>query len=444
MTAEETKQQVTTDAKSQVTIKDPYKVLGVSKLADDEKIKASYYVLVKKYSPEYYPDEFIKIRTAYDMLREPEDRAKIDINLFNPAPSISYEDYPFREEQPKDGDHHLSLFKLNQELQQILGDRDPSQASADEVPTVSHILRGKIVYFCDKQRWDEAEEALRLLVELHPDDVRLQDDLRCVRWMEAFHFAQDEQWQDAGRAWFDLQQEKGGDWRLTQNLALVAARRIDKEHEDEWWRETLKLWNEHLKKDGDDNYIKALIIALHHLTGGRLLEGGAESLGGSLALAGSGKELGMACMQRGNWPAAVEAFESVIDSNENDVDLLCQLGWAYLNTNHIPKAFQMWNRAKKLAPDSDSVKDHLVRGNLTVARRLKEQNINNQALVHYKNVLRFAPENLDVRVELGETYMGMQNFQAAAKEMERVLELDQRHKVAKQMLRDAKRLGNLR
>ena len=435
MSVEETTQQI--------SIKDPYSVLHVSKLADDESIKAKYFQMVKKYSPEYYPDEFIRIRASYDLLREPAERAKVDVDLFNPAPSIFYEDYPLVADRPADEDHHLSLFKLNQELQHILGDRKPEEAGADEVPTVSHVLRGKIVYFCDKHRWDEAVETLQTLTTLLPDEPQIEDDLRHARWMQAYHLAEEEKWQDAGRAWFDLQQEQGGDWRLTQNLALVAARRVDKEHEDEWWRETLSLWSVHLKDHPEDDYTKGLIIALHQLTGGRLLEQG-EGISGELRLTGSGKELGIACMQRGNWIGAVESFEAVLDTGEEDVDLLCQLGWAYLNTNQIPKAFQMWNRAKKKEPDEEAVLDHLIRGNLTVARRMKEQRINNQALVYFKSAIRFKSDDDAIRMELAETYLEMRNYQAAAKELERVLEINPRHKAAKQQLRDAKRLGNLR
>lgn len=434
----------TEETTKQATIENPYKVLRVSKLADDEAIKAKYYVLVKMYSPEYYPDEFIQIRGAYDMLRDPAERAKADIGLFNPAGTVAYEDYPAPGDAEKDGHHQLSLFKLNQELQQILGERKPSEASPDEVSSVIHTLRGKVIYFCEKKRWDEAEETLRDMAGLNPDDRQLTEDLRVVRWMQAFELAGKEDWQEAGRKWFDLQQQRGEDWRLSQNLALVAFRRADKEHEDEWWRETLGLWNAHLKENSDDEYVKGLIISLHHFTSGRLLDGTDEAGMRDLRMSGSGQALGMACMQRGNWTAAVEAFEAVLSNDEEDVDLLCQLGWAYLNINKISKAFQMWNRARKLAPEQEAVIDHLIRGNLTVARRLKEQRIMNQALVHFKNALRFAPVDEEIHYELATTLMEIKNYQASAKECERIMEINPRHKGAKQLSRDAKRLGNLR
>ncbi len=435
---------LTEETTKQATIEDPYKVLRVSKLADEEAIKAKYYVLVKMYSPEYYPDEFIQIRGAYDMLRDPAERAKADISLINPASPVAYEDYPTSDDQERSGHHQLSLFKLNQELQQILGERKPSEASPDEVSSVVHTLRGKVIYFCEKKRWDEAEETLRETIDLYPDDQDLVEDLRVVRWMQAFELARNEEWQEAGRKWFDLQQERGDDWRLTQNLALVAFRREDREHEDEWWHETLLQWNAHLKDHSDDEYVKGLIISLHHFTSGRLLDGSDEAGMQDLRMSGSGKALGMACMQRGNWPAAVEAFEAVLPTDEDDVDLLCQLGWAYLNINKISKAFQMWNRARKLAPEQEAVVDHLVRGNLTVARRLKEQRIMNQALVHFKNALRFAPVDEEIHFELATTLVEIKNYQAAAKACERIMEINPRHKGAKQLSRDARRLGNLR
>ena len=58
---------------------DPYKVLGVSKNASEEEIKAAYKALVKKYHPDQYQDnplaefaeeKMAEINSAYDAIIE--------------------------------------------------------------------------------------------------------------------------------------------------------------------------------------------------------------------------------------------------------------------------------------------------------------------------------------------------------------------------------------
>ncbi|MEE9395047.1 MAG: J domain-containing protein [Planctomycetota bacterium] len=49
---------------------DPFEVLGVEPGADRKTIKRAYIALVKRFKPEHFPDEFQRIRAAYETLRE--------------------------------------------------------------------------------------------------------------------------------------------------------------------------------------------------------------------------------------------------------------------------------------------------------------------------------------------------------------------------------------
>ncbi|MBI3960079.1 MAG: J domain-containing protein [Chloroflexi bacterium] len=67
---------------------DPYVVLQIERRADESAIKRAYFRLVRQYPPEQEPEKFQEIRVAYDLLRTPESRAKIDLFLLQPPPSL--------------------------------------------------------------------------------------------------------------------------------------------------------------------------------------------------------------------------------------------------------------------------------------------------------------------------------------------------------------------
>ncbi len=56
----------------------PYRVLSVERTADDRAIKKAYVTLVRKFSPEKQPEEFKKIRAAYELLSDASARARFD------------------------------------------------------------------------------------------------------------------------------------------------------------------------------------------------------------------------------------------------------------------------------------------------------------------------------------------------------------------------------
>jgi curved DNA-binding protein CbpA len=63
---------------------DPYGVLGLSRQASEADIKRAYFQLVRQFPPERQPEKFREIRTAYEQLRDPEQRARIDLFLLQP------------------------------------------------------------------------------------------------------------------------------------------------------------------------------------------------------------------------------------------------------------------------------------------------------------------------------------------------------------------------
>lgn len=64
------------------TSSDPYEQLGLPPKATLSQVKQVYFALVREYSPENDPEKFKIIRSAYELLRNPEKKAAADLFRF--------------------------------------------------------------------------------------------------------------------------------------------------------------------------------------------------------------------------------------------------------------------------------------------------------------------------------------------------------------------------
>ena len=55
-----------------------YEILGIDRVADERAVKKAYFALVRKYPPETHPEEFKRVREAYEVLSNPQSRADYD------------------------------------------------------------------------------------------------------------------------------------------------------------------------------------------------------------------------------------------------------------------------------------------------------------------------------------------------------------------------------
>jgi curved DNA-binding protein CbpA len=67
---------------------DPYQALGIERTAPEEEIKRAYFRLVRQFPPEREPEQFQRIRAAYELLRDPDQRAQVDLFLLQPPPPL--------------------------------------------------------------------------------------------------------------------------------------------------------------------------------------------------------------------------------------------------------------------------------------------------------------------------------------------------------------------
>lgn len=63
---------------SDLTSQNFYKILGLAASADEREIKKAYFSLMRRYPPETHPEQFMKLREAYEVLSNPEARKQYD------------------------------------------------------------------------------------------------------------------------------------------------------------------------------------------------------------------------------------------------------------------------------------------------------------------------------------------------------------------------------
>jgi len=68
-------------------MKTPFDILEVKESASDVEIKEAYLKMVRQYPPDRFPEEFKKIKQAYDAIKSLKDR--LAFSLFNvPEPDL--------------------------------------------------------------------------------------------------------------------------------------------------------------------------------------------------------------------------------------------------------------------------------------------------------------------------------------------------------------------
>lgn len=67
----------------------PFDVLGVAEDADDEAIRAAYLRRVKECPPDRSPEEFERIRDAYDALKDPRRRSEVMLLSADPEAPLA-------------------------------------------------------------------------------------------------------------------------------------------------------------------------------------------------------------------------------------------------------------------------------------------------------------------------------------------------------------------
>ena len=149
-------------------------------------------------------------------------------------------------------------------------------------------------------------------------------------------------------------------------------------------------------------------------------------------------QIATALMQDNKWPEATRELANLLKTNRDNTEILNMLGWTYLNTGKIDEAFAVWTRILSIDPKNVTAKDNIIRGHLTVGKKLRERGLYNAALVHFKSLLKYLPDKPEVHFEIGSTYAMKGDHRSAVNCWQTVLQLDPKNKLAKKAIAETR------
>jgi tetratricopeptide (TPR) repeat protein len=415
----------------------PYELLGIRKWATTKEIKRAYFGLVRKYSPELFPERFIEIRKAYDALRMSRKRASVDIMLFNEIPG----NIGFKGVRVETG----SVVKLNKDLRDL--ENNTSIAQVEKENQKLELLKKRSLVYVKKNYWHEAIEDWNRILALDPNNKAARRNIIQAYGRLGYSYAQNNLLEKAVDSWKQILRLNPNCLEAVHNIAIASTQLKNSVQEKEYWEKTLDLWGERLDEDDGNDYLKNLILETHKFFGGRFMgrkkESESKILTAEVLIDQIGgyrdnKQLGMALMGNKKFAEAVKSFEKCLEEKPEDLEVLGTLGWAYMNSGDYTKCFNVWNKALKIDPDNQTIKENLVKGHLQVGKQMRNQKAFGPALVQFKNLLKLVPDQPEVYMEIGSTYAMKGDLRSAIAQWEKVLELDPKNKIAQQAMREAK------
>lgn len=138
-------------------------------------------------------------------------------------------------------------------------------------------------------------------------------------------------------------------------------------------------------------------------------------------------ELAYAAAQKGDWSQALARWQNAELSGNDSRRLTFNLALAYQKTENYRQAADYWRallrRRPRKADHPDALTDEQVaRIWQNVAENYSQAGDYEEAITTYKNAVKWAPDNLDLRLQLVETYQNEGRWQAAENELNRILD----------------------
>ncbi len=418
-----------------------YAVLNIRKGSTDKEIKSAYVELVKKFNPEQHSERYIVIQRAYDRLQDPEQRAREDAFTYNYLQG----DFHWADDEKVEADEA----ELESQIQRLSdsiskGNEDP-QARQDMI----RLLQVLSYQYAQKKQWTEAISTWQTLLKLDQTHQRAKNNLMNAYRHLGYYYALHDLHEEAVRMWENALKMDPDSNETIHNLALVADKMEDRQRSHRYWAETIKRWKEQLDQDPANTYLQQCLMEVHRHHGGKALERvqtpetkeeAIESYRSVLRINPDDFEanysLAAALMEERNYEEAIQILKKLQMENPRNLDVVNQLGWAYLNSGKFELAFNTWRRGMAADPNAYAIRDSVTRARMAVGKKLKESGHFTQALVHFKELIKLMPDAWEVYLEIADTMLRKGDRRSALVAFQKVLEYDPKNKQAKRAISD--------
>lgn len=209
-----------------ITSSNFYEILGVDRAADERTIKRAYFALVRRYPPETHPEEFKKLREAYEVLSSPDSRRQYDsVGQFAVGDEVGQEIKVAMQamEEERYVDAQVQFAKLINKRPDLHFARD---------------LLG-MAYLHNKEA-PAAQEIFDELVKQHPDNA-------AYHLHRAYAYHAQKKYEQAIPCYLDAKARARDDVRPLQSLA-------DCYMDQKRWDDALKILDEAINLDGSVDF----------------------------------------------------------------------------------------------------------------------------------------------------------------------------------------------
>ena len=425
-----------------------YQILEINKEANDEEVKIAYIKLVRLHPPEIDPEAFIKVRKAYENLKDPAKRAKEDLFTFNPV----LNDY----QVPRS--ITLTLDQVNSEIMNLQNELEMSSGDPMTQSQLVIAFKNRAALNLSRRSINDCITDWKRILEIDASDKDSSGNLFNAYNSIAYGLAINDRFDDALIYWVEAHKIDPVNVDVIHNLAIIYDKLANKEESKRFWKETMKGWKTQLDANPQDEYLKYCIVELHNFFGGELVEKKTtykpvpsspadvekaldeyrEALKVDPKNTQTQQQILNTLAQSGKWTDYIIEVTNMLRTNRDNMDLMNKLGQAYLNIGKIDEAFSIWNRILSVDPKNQTAKLSVVDGHKQVGKKLRDRGLFNAALVHFKSLLKFQPDDPQVHLEIGNTYSQKGDFRSALASWQTVLQLDPKNKEAKKALSETR------
>jgi len=418
-----------------------YAVLNIRKGSTDQEIKKAWHALVKQYTPEQNPERFTIIQKAFERLSDPEQRAKEDAFTYN------YLQGEFDwAEQEKVEEPETDIEDRIHRLQDSISKGDDQPETRQKL---IHELQRLSYQHAQKKQWTEAIGDWLTLLKIDQTHQRAKNNLISAYRHLGYYYALHELHDESVRMWENALKMDPDSTETIHNLALASEKLEDHQRSQRYWNETIKRWKQQLEQDPANQYLQQCLVEVHRHHGGKALERvqtaetkeeAIDSYRSVLRINPDDFDaqynLAAALMEERNFDEAIQILKKIQIESPRNLDIVNQLGWAYLNSGKFELAFNTWRRGMQVDPKAYIIKDSVTRARMAVGKKLKDSGHYTQALVHFKELIKLMPDAWEVYLEIADTMLRKGDRRSALTAFQKVLDLDPKNKQARRAISD--------